>query len=187
MTVSWLDTLSWKPVSKTASLHPFSCSADEWQDHRTHYQPHCIQNTLHGHCCLSFWSHCAVTQCRPVCTVHITRRRCWPLSERGRKSYRWRGRGVMQHAAGSSPGQPSVARQSLGRGCLQTACATQTLPARVPVKNMCHFCWLFFKFFMKFFKMFFLTQILLLLRYIYTLILTLNFLTRFSGSGGMMM
>lgn len=40
----------------------------------------------------------------------------------------------MQHAAGSSPGQPSVARQSLGRGCLQTACATQTLPARVPVK-----------------------------------------------------
>lgn len=70
MTVSWLDTLSWKPVSKTASLHPFSCSADEWQGHRTHYQPHCIQNKLHGHCCLSFWSHCAVTQCRRVHGAH---------------------------------------------------------------------------------------------------------------------
>lgn len=35
----------------------------------------------------------------------------------------------MQRVARSFPGQLSSARQSLGRDCLQTACATQTLPA----------------------------------------------------------
>lgn len=53
-----------------------------------------------------------------------------PLSERGRRFYHWRGPGVTQRAVRSFPGRLSAAQQSLGRGCLQTVCATQTLPAR---------------------------------------------------------
>lgn len=36
----------------------------------------------------------------------------------------------MQHAARNFPGRLSAVQQNLGRGCLQTACATQTLPVR---------------------------------------------------------
>lgn len=36
----------------------------------------------------------------------------------------------MQHAVRNFPGRLSAVQQSLGRGCLQTACATQTLPVR---------------------------------------------------------
>lgn len=36
----------------------------------------------------------------------------------------------MQHAVGNFPGQLSAVQQSLGRGCLRTACAKQTLPVR---------------------------------------------------------
>lgn len=42
----------------------------------------------------------------------------------------------MQHAARSFPGQLSVAQQSLGRGCLLIACATQTLPTRGTVEGV---------------------------------------------------
>lgn len=41
----------------------------------------------------------------------------------------------MQHATGSFPSRLSVAQQSLGRGCLPTACATQTLPTRDTIKE----------------------------------------------------
>ena len=42
----------------------------------------------------------------------------------------------MQHAAGSFPGRLAVARQSLGRGCLLTACATRTLPTRGTIQEL---------------------------------------------------
>lgn len=42
----------------------------------------------------------------------------------------------MQHEAGSFPNRLSVAQQSLGRGCLLTACATQTLPTRGTIQGV---------------------------------------------------
>lgn len=41
----------------------------------------------------------------------------------------------MQRAARSFPGRLSVARQSLGRGCLLTACATQILPTKGTIQG----------------------------------------------------
>lgn len=140
MNMSWLDTLSWKPVSKTASLHPFSWVQSSDKIRECIIKPHCIYDTSHGHVADHFEVTALERRRRVDGAVRCMR--CWPLSERGRKSCRWRGRGAMRRAAGSSPGRLSVARQSLGRGCLQTACATQTLPARDPVTDAwARHCW----------------------------------------------